>query len=62
MSVMMWLPNKLQYQDVSKKIELPTPAILFPKPLWTGKQILSLIIPDIEYHAKSKTFDDNAEL
>lgn len=26
---------------------LPTPAILKPKPLWTGKQILSLVIPNI---------------
>ena len=22
------------------------PAIIFPKPLWTGKQIMSLIIPE----------------
>lgn len=26
--------------------ELPMPAILKPKPLWTGKQIMSLIIPE----------------
>ena len=25
---------------------LPTPAILKPRPLWTGKQILSLVIPE----------------
>lgn len=27
--------------------KFPTPAVLKPKPLWTGKQIFSLIIPDI---------------
>ena len=27
--------------------KFPTPAILKPKPLWTGKQIFSLIIPQI---------------
>ena len=25
--------------------KLPVPAILKPKPLWTGKQLFSLIIP-----------------
>jgi hypothetical protein len=25
--------------------ELPIPAILKPEPLWTGKQIMSMIIP-----------------
>ena len=25
--------------------ELPIPAILKPEPLWTGKQVMSLIIP-----------------
>ena len=27
-------------------IDLPPPAILFPVPLWTGKQIISIIIPE----------------
>lgn len=26
--------------------ELPIPAILKPEPLWTGKQIMSMIIPE----------------
>ena len=26
---------------------LPMPAVIKPKPLWTGKQIMSLIIPNI---------------
>lgn len=33
----------LHYPDWDGKI--PTPAILKPKPLWTGKQMLSMIIP-----------------
>jgi len=28
---------------------LPSPAILKPRPLWTGKQILSLVIPHCNY-------------
>ena len=31
--------------DLSKG--LPQPAIIKPKPLWTGKQIISLVIPEI---------------
>lgn len=27
--------------------QLPMPAVIKPKPLWTGKQIMSLIIPNI---------------
>ncbi|CAJ1415597.1 unnamed protein product [Effrenium voratum] len=37
MNILMWLP----VWDG----ELPTPAILKPKPLWTGKQILSMLLP-----------------
>jgi DNA-directed RNA polymerase II subunit RPB1 len=33
----------LQYPDWNGKI--PVPAILKPKPLWTGKQLFSMIIP-----------------
>ena len=39
MQLLMWI----NYEDD----KLPPPAILKPKPLWTGKQIFSLIIPDI---------------
>lgn len=38
MNLLMWL------QDFDG--ELPVPAILKPKPLWTGKQIFSLILPN----------------
>lgn len=37
--------------------EIPKPAILKPKPLWTGKQIISMIIPQINY-IKHKEEDD----
>lgn len=44
MNLLMWI------EDWDGKI--PAPAILKPKPLWTGKQILSLIIPDINLEKK----------
>jgi len=37
---------------------LPPPAILKPRPLWTGKQILSLIIPKINYRKLDDKFTD----
>jgi DNA-directed RNA polymerase II subunit RPB1 len=37
MNLVMWIDN---WQG-----ELPMPAILKPEPLWTGKQLMSLIIP-----------------
>lgn len=33
---------------------LPAPAIIKPKPLWTGKQLFSMICPKINYVGKSK--------
>jgi len=39
MQLLMWA----KYEDD----KFPVPTILKPKPLWTGKQIFSLIIPDI---------------
>jgi len=38
MNLLMWVNYDIQNG-------LPTPAILKPKPLWAGKQILSLVIP-----------------
>lgn len=38
MNIMMWVPN----WDGT----IPHPAILKPRPRWTGKQMISLIIPD----------------
>ena len=37
MNIMMWVP---EWDGV-----LPPPAIIKPRPLWTGKQIISLVIP-----------------
>lgn len=39
MNILMFLP--------SWDGKMPQPCILKPKPLWTGKQIFSLIIPGI---------------
>ena len=36
-NILLWLPEWSG--------EIPTPAIIRPKPLWTGKQILSMTIP-----------------
>jgi DNA-directed RNA polymerase II subunit RPB1 len=57
-NILMWIENW--------NGEIPKPAILKPKPLWTGKQIISMIIPKINYikpnEADEKTFyeKDNA--
>ena len=40
MQLMMWV-------GLNNDKALPVPAILRPKPLWTGKQILSLILPNV---------------
>jgi DNA-directed RNA polymerase II subunit RPB1 len=37
MNILMW------WEDFDGKV--PAPAILKPRPLWTGKQVLNLIIP-----------------
>jgi DNA-directed RNA polymerase II subunit RPB1 len=52
MNIMMWLPDLIK--------ELPQPAILKPRQLWTGKQMISLIIPENELNLSlfSTTFDD----
>lgn len=39
--------NLLMWVDYNGK--LPSPAIIKPRPMWTGKQILSLILPEINY-------------
>ncbi|KAK2964424.1 putative DNA-directed RNA polymerase II subunit RPB1 [Blattamonas nauphoetae] len=38
---------------------VPRPAILKPRPLWTGKQIFSLMIPTISITKKTSMFDDD---
>ena len=44
MQLFMWVPEIGANGEVST---LPPPAILKPKPLWTGKQIFSLLIPNL---------------
>jgi DNA-directed RNA polymerase II subunit RPB1 len=46
MAIMMWVPS---WDGV-----LPVPCIVKPKPLWTGKQLFSLVCPKINYRGKSK--------
>mmetsp|Transcript_30246 Transcript_30246/g.32965 ORF Transcript_30246/g.32965 Transcript_30246/m.32965 type:complete len:1790 (+) Transcript_30246:247-5616(+) len=46
MNAMMWIPT---WDGL-----LPTPAILKPRPLWTGKQLFSMICPKVNYKGKSK--------
>jgi DNA-directed RNA polymerase II subunit RPB1 len=48
MNLMMWL----EYTG-----EIPMPAVLKPKPLWTGKQVLSLVIPKVNLMRKSADWD-----
>ena len=45
MNILMWVD--------SFDGNIPVPAILKPKPLWTGKQIFSMILPKITLRAKS---------
>ena len=44
MQLFMWVPELGANGEVSM---LPPPAILKPKSLWTGKQIFSLLIPNL---------------
>lgn len=38
MNILFWIPN---WNGI-----VPEPTIIKPKPLWTGKQMLSMCIPD----------------
>lgn len=49
-NILMWIDNW--------NGEIPKPAILKPKPLWTGKQVISMIIPQINY---IKLYDADVE-
>ena len=50
--------NILMFVDYDLEKGLPQPAILKPKPLWTGKQIMSLIIPNVINLEKGGNFID----
>ena len=50
MNLVIWIEHKENRssggEDELLPGQLPHPAILKPEPLWTGKQLMSLIIPD----------------
>jgi len=50
----------IQISDWDGKI--PVPAILYPKPLWTGKQIIELILPKINLVKNNDDADINKEI
>lgn len=54
MNAMVWIPT---WDGV-----LPAPAILKPRPLWTGKQLFSMICPMINYRGKSKNHVEKKEI
>ncbi|KAG9395956.1 RNA polymerase Rpb1 domain 5 [Carpediemonas membranifera] len=52
MNLMMWLPD---WDGV-----MPSPAVVFPTPLWTGKQIISALLPKVNlvaFHASHDKAD-----
>ncbi|KAJ3073317.1 DNA-directed RNA polymerase II subunit rpb1 [Podochytrium sp. JEL0797] len=56
MNILMWVPD---WDGV-----IPTPAILKPVPMWTGKQMMSLIIPKINiegFHSQHPDDEKNAD-
>ncbi|KAJ3291866.1 DNA-directed RNA polymerase II subunit rpb1 [Rhizoclosmatium sp. JEL0117] len=57
MNILMWVPD---WDGV-----IPTPAILKPVPLWTGKQMMSLIIPKINiegFHSQHPDDEKNPDM
>jgi len=40
---------------------IPSPAILLPEPLWTGKQVFSLFCPEINYKGTSHSHNDSKD-
>ena len=49
MNLVMWIDNFSG--------QLPQPAILYPKPYWTGKQVFSLILPEVNLSKTANTYD-----
>lgn len=51
MQCLVWVSHPVK--DIT---QLPRPAILFPRPMWTGKQLFSMLLPsqlDIDYTSSS---------
>ncbi|CDW74169.1 dna-directed rna polymerase ii subunit rpb1-like [Stylonychia lemnae] len=61
MNLMMWLGNQSSSVSSISDSQLPIPAVLKPKPLWTGKQMLSLIIPCVNLVRYSDSPGKNGE-
>jgi DNA-directed RNA polymerase II subunit RPB1 len=40
--------------------KMPIPAVLKPKPLWTGKQLFTMFLPNVNLVAYSNTHDDKS--
>lgn len=45
----------------TKNVKLPPPAIVKPRPLWTGKQIFSMVLPHINLERKVRGADKNVD-
>ena len=45
LSLVMWADKGQEIMDDIEEYGLPPPAIVFPEKLWTGKQIISMIMP-----------------
>ena len=54
MNLLMWYEPKVKFEEG----DLPIPAILMPEPLWTGKQLISMLIPP-EITLTKGNFKDN---
>lgn len=53
MHLLMWMPS---WDGV-----MPEPAILKPEPLWTGKQLFTMLLPDVELVRNNAWHQDSAE-
>lgn len=53
MNILMWL------EDWDGRV--PMPAILKPEPLWTGKQVINLIIPRVNVRRKAAWAKDHED-
>ena len=53
MNILMWL------EDWDGRV--PMPAILKPEPLWTGKQVINLIIPRVNVRRKAAWSKDHED-
>ena len=53
MNLLMWIDNFTG--------RLPTPSILKPKPLWTGKQIFSMLLPEVNLMRYSAMHDSEKD-